>query len=230
MNDVVKECEQKMKQAVEATRHELMTLRTGKAAISFLEPVRVDYYGSKVPLNQVANLSVPDARMIVVSPWDPKQISTIEKAIREANLGFNPSKRWKGCQSSYPCSYRREKKRTLQKAREIGEKGKVAIRHIRHEGRELLEKKKKNKAISEDDKKEGFEKIQKLHDKYIEEIDKSVEKKKPTLWRFRCLLKKNRSSDSWWWKRIKIWWHYAKTSCFCSGSSFNLLQFKLFHL
>lgn len=177
MKDVVKECEQKMKQAVEATRHELMTLRTGKAAISFLEPVRVDYYGSKVPLNQVANLSVPDARMIVVSPWDPKQISTIEKAIRDANLGFNPSNDGRVVRVPIPALTEERRKELCKKAREIGEKGKVAIRHIRHEGRELLEKKEKDKAISEDDKIKGFEKIQKLHDKYIEEIDKSVEKK-----------------------------------------------------
>lgn len=177
MESVIKGLEQKMKQAVEATRHELMSLRTGKATINFLEPVRVDYYGAKVPLNQVANLSVPDARMIVVSPWDPKQIPAIEKAIREANLGFNPSNDGRVVRVPVPPLTEERRKELCKKAREIGEKGKIAIRHIRHEGREILENKEKEKLISEDDKKEGFEKIQKLHDKYIEEIEKTVEKK-----------------------------------------------------
>lgn len=177
MNSVVKACEEKMKSAVEATRHELMTLRTGKAAISFLEPVRVDYYGQKVPLQQVANLSVPDARMIIVSPWDPKQIAGIEKAIRESNLGFNPANDGRVIRVPVPQLTEERRKELCKKAKEIGEKGKVAVRHVRHEGREDLEKKEKAKAISEDDRDLGYEKIQKLHDKAIEDIQHSVSNK-----------------------------------------------------
>lgn len=177
MNNVIKQCDEKMKQAIEATRHELMTLRTGKATINFLDPVRVDYYGSKVPLLQVANLSVPDARMILISPWDPKLIPQIERAIREANLGFNPANDGRVVRVPVPPLTEERRKELCKKAREIGEKGKIAVRHIRHEFREELGKKEKNKEISEDDKNEGFEKIQKLHDKAIEEIQHSVSNK-----------------------------------------------------
>lgn len=177
MNNLLKACEEKMKQAVEATRHELITLRAGKASLSLLEPVKVEYYGSKVPLQQVANLSVPDARMIIISPWDPKQIPAIEKAIREANLGFNPTNDGRVIRVPVPPLTEERRKELCKKAREIGEKGKIAIRQIRHQYREQLEKMEKDKEISEDDRKIGFDKIQKLHDKAVEEIQKSVENK-----------------------------------------------------
>jgi ribosome recycling factor len=177
MLKVIKTCEEKMKSCLDATRHELTTLRTGKATLTLLEPVHVDYYGSKVPLNQVANLTVPDPRMILVSPWDPKQIAIIEKAIRDANLGFNPGNDGRVIRVPVPALTEERRKELCKKAREFGEKGKIAIRHIRHECREDLEKKEKAKEISEDDRDLGWEKIQKLHDKHIEEIQHSVAKK-----------------------------------------------------
>jgi ribosome recycling factor len=177
MNGILKSCEEKMKQCLEATRHELTTLRTGKATLTLLEPVRVDYYGSKVPLNQVANLSVPDPRMILVSPWDAKQIVMIEKAIREANLGFNPANDGRVIRVPVPALTEERRKDLCKKAREFGEKGKVTIRHIRHESREAIDKKEKAKEISEDDRDLAWDKIQKMHDKHIEEIQHSVTKK-----------------------------------------------------
>jgi ribosome recycling factor len=177
MNSIIKSCDEKMKTTLEATRHELTTLRTGKATLTLLEPVHVDYYGSKVPLNQVANLSVPDPRMILVAPWDPKQIAIIEKAIRDANLGFNPGNDGRVVRVPVPALTEERRKELCKRAREIGEKGKITIRHIRHESREELEKKEKAKELSEDDRDLGFEKIQKLHDKHIEEIQHSVAKK-----------------------------------------------------
>lgn len=171
---VVKEAEDQMKAALEATRHELSTLRTGKASLAILEPVRVDYYGSKTALNQVANLAVPEARLIVIQPWDPKQISTIERAILEANLGLNPSNDGRVIRVPIPQLTEERRKELCKKAREMGEKGKVAVRHHRHEGRAALEKLEKDKKVSEDDREFGFEQIQKAHDRYIEEIGKSV--------------------------------------------------------
>ncbi|MGC8762571.1 MAG: ribosome recycling factor [Acidobacteriota bacterium] len=174
---VLRDVEEKLKATVEATRHELASIRAGKASLAILEPVKVDYYGTKTPLNQVATLSVPEPRLIVIQPWDPKQISVIEKAILEANLGMTPSNDGRIIRLPVPQLTEERRKDLCKKAREVGEKGKVAVRHIRHEGRAALEKKEKAKEISEDERDKGFEEIQKLHDRAVEEIAKSVSKK-----------------------------------------------------
>ena len=174
---VVKDCEEKMKAAVEGTRHELGSLRAGKASLAILEPVKADYYGSRVPLNQVATLSVPEPRLIVIQPWDPKQISLIERAILEANIGLTPNNDGRVIRLPIPPLTEERRKELCKKAREIGEKGKVSIRHIRHEARTALEKREKAKEISEDDRDKGFEKIQHLHDQHIKEIGDAVTKK-----------------------------------------------------
>ncbi len=171
---IVKDAEEKMKHTLEVTRHELSTLRAGKANLAVLEPVRVDSYGSKVPLNQVATLAVPEPRMITVQPWDPKQIAAIERGILEANLGINPSNDGRLIRLPIPALTEERRKDLCKRAREIGEKGKVAIRHIRHEARTALEKREKAKEISEDDREEGFEKVQELHDRYIQTLSDSV--------------------------------------------------------
>lgn len=176
-NAIVKAAEDKMKAAVEATRHELSTLRTGKASLTLLDPVRVDYYGTPTPLNQVANLSCPEPRLITIQPWEPKLIAAIERAVRDANLGLNPANDGRLIRIPIPTLTEERRKDLCKKAREFGEKGKVAIRHARHEQRELLEKRMKAKEISEDDRDRGFEQIQKSHDHHIEEITKSVSKK-----------------------------------------------------
>ncbi|MEJ2366825.1 MAG: ribosome recycling factor [Acidobacteriota bacterium] len=177
MKEVLNSTESAMKSAVDATRHELASLRTGKANLSFLEPVRVDYYGSQVPLTQVANLSVPEARLIVIQPWDPKQIQVIEKAIMEANLGLTPSNDGQVIRVPVPSLTEERRLELCKKAREIGEKGKVSVRHARHEGRQGLEKLEKEKSISEDERDRGYTKVQEMHDKYVEEISESVSRK-----------------------------------------------------
>lgn len=177
VKEVLREVDEKLKATVEATRHELASIRAGKASLAILEPVKVDYYGAKTPLNQVATLSVPEPRLIVIQPWDPKQISVIEKAILEANLGMTPSNDGRVIRLPVPQLTEERRKELCKRAREVGEKGKVAVRHIRHEGRTALEKKEKAKEISEDDRDKGFEEIQKLHDRAVEEIAKSVAKK-----------------------------------------------------
>jgi len=146
-------------------------------AVDVEVPVKVAYYGTQTPLNQVANLSVPEPRLIVIQPWDPKQIPVIEKAILEANLGMTPSNDGRIIRLPVPQLTEERRKELCKKAREVGEKGKVAVRHIRHEGRGALEKKEKAKEISEDDRDKGFEEIQRLHDRAVEEIAKSVAKK-----------------------------------------------------
>ncbi len=177
MKGILKDTEEKMKATVEATRHELSTLRAGKASLAILEPVRVDYYGSTVPLNQAATMAVPEPRLITVQPWDPKQIAMIERAILEANLGLNPSNDGRLIRIPIPALTEERRMELCKRAREIGEKGKVAIRHIRHESRTALEKKEKAKEISEDDRDKGFARIQQLHDLYIQHITESVSHK-----------------------------------------------------
>ncbi len=132
LNDV----EEKLKHTLEATRHELSTLRAGKANLAILEPVRVDSYGTKMTLNQVATLAVPEPRLITIQPWDPKQISAIERGILEANLGLNPSNDGRLIRIPIPTLTEERRKDLCKRAREMGEKGKVAVRHIRHEGRD----------------------------------------------------------------------------------------------
>ncbi len=171
---ILKDVEEKLKHTLEATRHELSTLRAGKANLAILESVRVDSYGNKVPLNQVATLGVPEPRLITVQPWDPKQIAVIERAIMEANLGLNPGNDGRLIRLPIPALTEERRKDLCKRAREIGEKGKVAVRHIRHEGRAALEKKEKSKEISEDDRDKGFEKVQQLHDQYIQHLTDSV--------------------------------------------------------
>ncbi len=174
---ILKEVEEKMNATLNATRHELSTLRAGKANLSVLEPVRVDYYGSKVPLNQAATLSVPEPRLILVQPFDPKQISAVERAILEANIGMTPSNDGRVIRLPVPQLTEETRKDLCKKARELGEKGKVAVRHVRHEGRSALEKMEKDKEISEDERDRGYDKIQQLHDSAVEEITQSVSRK-----------------------------------------------------
>jgi ribosome recycling factor len=171
---IIKDVEEKLKHTLEATRHELSTLRAGKANLAILEPVRVDSYGSKVTLNQVATLAVPEPRLITVQPWDPKGIAAIERGIMEANLGLNPSNDGRLIRIPIPALTEERRKDLCKRAREVGEKGKVAVRHIRHEGRTALEKREKAKEISEDDREKGFEKVQQLHDACIHSIAESV--------------------------------------------------------
>lgn len=177
MKAILRDVEEKLKHTLEATRHELSTLRAGKASLAVLEPVRVDSYGNKVPLNQLATLGVPEPRLITVQPWDPKQIAGIERAIMEANLGLNPSNDGRLIRIPVPTLTEERRRDLCKRAREIGERGKVAVRHIRHEGRTALEKKEKSKELSEDDRDMGFEKVQQLHDQYIQNLTDSVSHK-----------------------------------------------------
>jgi ribosome recycling factor len=125
----------------------------------------------------VATLSVPEPRLIVIQPWDPKQIAVIERAILEANVGLTPNNDGRVIRLPIPPLTEERRKELCKKAREIGEKGKVAIRHIRHESRTALEKKEKAKEISEDDRDKGFERIQQLHDQYVKETADAVSKR-----------------------------------------------------
>lgn len=177
MKELFSEVESHMKHAVDHFHHELKSLRTGRASLSLLEGVTVDYYGSAVPLNQVANLSVADATLIVAQPFDPTQSSAIERAIMKADLGLNPSSDGKIIRIPVPPLTEDRRKEIVKKAHDMAEHAKNAVRQARREGNDKLKKKEKDKEISQDDERRGLDEVQKLHDRYIGDISTSLHKK-----------------------------------------------------
>src|SRR4029450_13492189 len=160
-----------MKHGVDHFHHELKHLRTGSASLALLEGVTVDYYGSPVPLNQVANLSVADATLIIAQPYDPSQSSAIERAIMKADLGLNPSSDGKVIRIPVPSLPEERRHEIVKKAHDLAEHARNAVRQARREGNDKLKKMEKDKAISQDDERRGLDEVQKLHDRYIGEIN-----------------------------------------------------------
>ena len=161
-----------MKKAVEATRREFNTIRTGRASPAILDRVQVDAYGTHMPLNQVATISVPEPRLLVISPWDKATIGAIERAIMKSDVGITPSNDGVVIRLSIP-SLTEERRRDLTKmVHKKAEEGKVAIRNNRREANEELKKLRKASEISEDDEKRAEERVQKVTDKYITEVDR----------------------------------------------------------
>jgi ribosome recycling factor len=177
MKDLFKEVETHMKFALDHFHHELKSLRTGRASLSLLEGVTVEYYGSQVPLNQVANLSVADASMIVAQPFDPRQSSTIERAIMKSDLGLNPSSDGKVIRIPVPPLTEDRRRDIAKKAHDLAEHARTGIRQARRDGNDKLKKMEKDKAVSQDDERRGLEEVQKLHDRYIGEIATGLQKK-----------------------------------------------------
>lgn len=177
MKELFREVEVHMKHAVDHLHQELKSLRTGRASLSILDGVHVDYYGSPVPLNQVANLSVPDATLIVAQPYDPSQISAIERAIRKSDLGLNPSSDGKLVRIPVPQLTEERRREIVKKAHDLAEHARNGVRQARREGNERLKKKEKDREISQDDERRGLDEVQKLHDHYIGEIGSTLAKK-----------------------------------------------------
>ena len=172
--DIRKTAEQKMQRSVEALKTELQKIRTGRAHPGILDQVHVEYYGSMVPISQVANVSLLDARTISVQPWEKGLGSKIEKAIRESDLGLNPSAQGDLLRVPMP-ALTEERRRDLTKVvRGAGEDAKVAVRNLRREANDAAKKLAKEKAISEDDERRSHEEIQRLTDGWIAEIDRLV--------------------------------------------------------
>lgn len=175
--DIKKTAEAKMAKSVEAFKNELQKIRTGRAHPGILDQVSVDYYGSLVPISQVANVSLLDARTISVQPWEKGMGVKIEKAIRESDLGLNPSTQGDLIRVPMP-PLSEERRRDLTKvARNAGEDAKVAVRNVRREANEQAKKLLKDKAITEDDERRSGDEVQKLTDRIIAEIDKLVSSK-----------------------------------------------------
>ena len=177
MKEVFNEVEANMKHAVEHFHHELKHLRTGRASLGLLEGITVDYYGSQVPLNQVANLSVSDATLIVAQPYDPSQSPAIERAIMKSDLGLNPSSDGKVIRIPVPSLTEERRREIVKKAHDLAEHARNGVRQARREGNDKLKKKEKDKEISQDDERRGLDDVQKLHDRYIAEITTALQKK-----------------------------------------------------
>lgn len=175
--DIKKNAEAKMAKSVEAFKNELQKIRTGRAHPGILDQVSVDYYGSMVPISQVANVSLLDARTISVQPWEKGMGQKIEKAIRESDLGLNPSAQGDLIRVPMP-PLSEERRRDLTKvARNAGEDAKVAVRNVRRDANEQAKKLLKDKLITEDDERRSADEVQKLTDRIIAEIDKLVSSK-----------------------------------------------------
>ena len=177
MEALVKDTSARMERSIEAFRKELGKVRTGRASFSLLDGVKVDYYGTPTPLQQVGTLSVPESRLITVTPWDTKMIGPIEKAIQGSGLGLNPSSDGKTVRIPIP-PLTEERRRELAKVvRKMGEDARVAVRNVRREAIEKMKDREKKKEISEDVVKRGQERIQKETDAHVKKIDEILKSK-----------------------------------------------------
>jgi len=173
-DDVVKELHASIQKTLQSMRDDLATVRTGRASLHMLDNVKVDYYGTATPLNQVATLSVPEARMIVAKPWEKNMIPVIEKAIRDANLGFNPMSDKDMVRVPIPALTEERRKEIVKQVKHKGEEFKITIRNERRDAKELIDEAKKDGDCSEDDAKKANEKVQKETDEGVKQIDAIV--------------------------------------------------------
>jgi len=170
-----------MEHAIEDVRRKLATVRTGRAAVSLLDTIVVDYYGTATPLNQMASVHAPEPQMLTVQPWDPTQLGNVEKAIRAADLGLNPSNDGKLVRIPIPPLTEERRKQLAKQVHEIAEEHRTAIRNIRRDENDKLKKMLKDKTISEDAERDGLDQIQKLTDTYITKIDELASSKEHEL-------------------------------------------------
>lgn len=177
LNSIKNQSEDKMKKSISNLKNDFGSIRTGRAHPSLLDRITVEYYGAPTPLNQLANISAPEPRMLVIQPWDSKSLVDIEKAIIKSDLGLNPSNDGKIIRLTIPQLTEERRKELSKLVKKYGEAAKVAIRNIRRDSNDELKKEEKAGAITEDNLRQGQDEIQKLTDKYIKEIDILIEKK-----------------------------------------------------
>ena len=177
VKEVLATADRKMKGAVEATRRDLASIRTGRASLAILDSITVDYFGTATPLNQVASLAVPDPSLITIQPWDVSLLPEIEKAILRSDLGLNPANDGKLVRLPIPPLTEERRKQLAKKVHHEGEEGKTVIRQHRREANEQLKKLLKEKNLSEDDERRGLDQVQELTDKNVKQIDELVRNK-----------------------------------------------------
>jgi ribosome recycling factor len=177
MHDLISSSEERMKKTVASLKDGFASIRTGRASAALFDKIRVDYYGEKSPLTQVANISIPEARLIVIQPWDKNLIGEIEKAIRSSELSLNPSNDGKVIRINIPPLTEERRKDLVKVAKNQAEQSRVAVRNIRRDGNEELKKLLKDAAITEDDESKASADLQKLTDNYITKVNQVLEEK-----------------------------------------------------
>lgn len=171
------QAEEKMKKSLETVRHELASIRTGKATTALLDGIKVEYYGNPTPLNQVASVAAPEPRLLVVQPWEKNMLHPIARAIQAADLGLNPQDDGQVLKIPIPPLNEERRRDMVKMVKKMAEEGRVAIRNVRHHTNDELKKLQKDKAITEDEEKRAVAESQKLTDRYIETVDEMVRKK-----------------------------------------------------
>lgn len=179
--EVLNDAEAKMKKAVEHNREELASIRTGRAAPTLLNRITVDYYGTQTPLNSVANISVPEPRLLVIAPYDKSSIGAIEKAIQQSDLGVSPSNDGNVIRLSFPELTEDRRKEMTKVAHVRAEEGRVAVRAVRRHAKQELERMKKDGLMSEDEERGAEGALQKVTDKYVAEVDENLKRKEAEL-------------------------------------------------
>ena len=174
---LVADAQKRMDTSLETLRRELMAMRTGRASLAMLDGIKVDYYGTPTPLNQVGSLSVPDPTMITMQPWEPSLIGAVEKAVRSAGLDLNPQNDGKLIRIPVPQLNEERRKTLVKAAHKHAEEGRVAIRNVRRDTNDHLKKLMKSHEVSEDDEKHAVAEVQKLTDLHIEKINEILKKK-----------------------------------------------------
>jgi len=175
--ELKKQAKERMEKAIEVLRKDFASIRTGRASLSLLDGITVDYYGTPTPLNQVAALSIPEPRMIAIQPWEQRIIPDIEKAILQSDLGLTPTNDGKIIRINIPPLTEERRKQLVKVVRKRAEEARVAIRNIRRDLNEDLKKMEKNKEISEDELKRDLEEVQKITDEYVKKVDEVLEMK-----------------------------------------------------
>jgi ribosome recycling factor len=177
VKDVEASLKTRMEKAISDLQHDMASIRTGRASLGILDHIRVDYYGTPTPLNQLANLHVPEPALITIQPWDVSQIAPIEKAIRSSDLGLNPANDGKVIRLPIPPLTEERRKDLVKKLHGGAENHRVGVRNIRRDGNEAVKKLMKDKKIAEDEEKRALDEIQKMTDAYMQKIDQTVKMK-----------------------------------------------------
>lgn len=177
MEDLKKNTEERMKKSLGALKDDFNTIRTGRASAALFDKIKIDYYGQPTPLSQASTISIPEARLVVIQPWDKGMLNEIEKAIMKSELSVNPNNDGKVIRINIPPLTEERRKEFVKVAKNSAEQSRVAVRNIRRDANDNLKKKEKAGEISEDDEKRGIESIQKLTDTYVKQIGEILDKK-----------------------------------------------------
>jgi ribosome recycling factor len=181
---VIKEVETKMNGALDALGREFAAVRTGRASANLLDGIRVDYYGTPTPVNQMASISIPDARTIVIQPWEASQLKAIEKAIMASDLGLTPVNDGKIVRLAMPSPTEERRKQLAKSVHKIAEESRIAVRNLRREANDRLKAMAKDKKVSEDEERRSHDQIQKTTDRFVAKVDELLKKKEQEILSF----------------------------------------------